>query len=250
MRDITPEMAEAGATLHLVSTPQAVAGPVHRLRVDRTSLSDQRDARTRNRSRSGLGTHVQQRVRGPSGLELVRILRAELQPRFRHAGWRRVRSYVDRLRRQQFKVHQVDLGFAELRAGPRFVFLNSNGASIKPYVAATGSLLADQVYSGGIGGGVTVHANVLGSDGTPSSKSSSRPTATRISIRSRAASGGPLTTAALQAVRSDRLRLELANPHRLSARGRPLQSFRLQCLCRRMLLPWNFSFPGDRASGP
>jgi tetratricopeptide (TPR) repeat protein len=58
---------------------------------------------------------------------------------------------------QQFKVHQVDLGLAELRAGPRFVFADTNGASIKPYVAATGSLLADQVYSGGVGGGVTFH---------------------------------------------------------------------------------------------
>jgi tetratricopeptide (TPR) repeat protein len=53
---------------------------------------------------------------------------------------------------QQFKVHQVDLGLAELRAGPRFVFPDMNGASVKPYVAATGSLLADQVYSGGVGG--------------------------------------------------------------------------------------------------
>jgi hypothetical protein len=39
-----------------------------------------------------------------------------------------------------------------LRAGPRFVFPDMNGASVKPYVAATGSLLADQVYSGGVGG--------------------------------------------------------------------------------------------------
>jgi tetratricopeptide (TPR) repeat protein len=33
---------------------------------------------------------------------------------------------------QQFKVHQVDLGLAELRAGPRFVFPAMNGASVKP----------------------------------------------------------------------------------------------------------------------
>jgi len=61
---------------------------------------------------------------------------------------------------QQFALHQFDLGLLELRAGPRFGLPEiGNGASIKPYAVATGSLLADTPYSGGIGGGLTVHFN-------------------------------------------------------------------------------------------
>lgn len=50
----------------------------------------------------------------------------------------------------------------ELRAGPRFNIFsdNSAGASFKPYVVATGALLADSPYSAGIGGGATVHVGL------------------------------------------------------------------------------------------
>jgi hypothetical protein len=63
---------------------------------------------------------------------------------------------------QQFTQHQVDVGLLEIRAGPRFQFSpgNVNGVSIKPYVIATGALLADTAYMGGLGGGVTLHASV------------------------------------------------------------------------------------------
>ena len=63
---------------------------------------------------------------------------------------------------QQFTLHQFDLGLAELRAGPRFAIFPDivNGASIKPYVVATGSTLADTVFNGGVGGGLTIHAPV------------------------------------------------------------------------------------------
>jgi tetratricopeptide (TPR) repeat protein len=63
---------------------------------------------------------------------------------------------------QQFRLHQFDVGLMELRAGPRFgILLDSlNGASFKPYVVATGALLADAPYYGGIGGGATAHVNV------------------------------------------------------------------------------------------
>ena len=63
---------------------------------------------------------------------------------------------------QQFKVTAVDTGFLDFRAGPRFgIFLNSlNGASIKPYVVATGATLAAKPYLGSIGGGLTMHFNV------------------------------------------------------------------------------------------
>jgi hypothetical protein len=63
---------------------------------------------------------------------------------------------------QQFSLHQFDIGTLELRAGPRFVLTPGSpyAVSIKPYVIATGALLADTVYSGGAGGGLTLHANV------------------------------------------------------------------------------------------
>jgi hypothetical protein len=61
---------------------------------------------------------------------------------------------------QQFVVHQVDVGLLEVRAGPRFAFSpgDVNGVTVKPYVVATGALLADAPYMGGIGGGLTAHA--------------------------------------------------------------------------------------------
>jgi hypothetical protein len=62
---------------------------------------------------------------------------------------------------QQFNQTQFDIGTVEFRAGPRFVLTpGPNAISIKPYVIATGSLLADTAYSGSAGGGLTLHANV------------------------------------------------------------------------------------------
>ena len=48
----------------------------------------------------------------------------------------------------------------EIRAGPRFAFSpgDINGLTVKPYVVATGAILADAPYMGGIGGGLTLHA--------------------------------------------------------------------------------------------
>jgi hypothetical protein len=62
---------------------------------------------------------------------------------------------------QQFNVTSVDTGYLDIRAGPRFgIFQESlSGASIKPYVAATGATLADAAYLGSFGGGVTMHLN-------------------------------------------------------------------------------------------
>lgn len=62
---------------------------------------------------------------------------------------------------QQFTLHQFDLGLMEIRAGPRFALSpgDVNGVTVKPYLVATGAFLADAAYMGGIGGGLTVHAN-------------------------------------------------------------------------------------------
>lgn len=63
---------------------------------------------------------------------------------------------------QQFKVTAVDAGFVDIRVGPRFgIFQDAlNGASIKPYVAASGVALAGEPYLGSIGGGITMHFNL------------------------------------------------------------------------------------------
>jgi len=62
---------------------------------------------------------------------------------------------------QQFKLKQDDIGFVELRAGPRIVLFpdGASGASFKPYLVATGTLLAEVPYSGSVGGGATIHVN-------------------------------------------------------------------------------------------
>ena len=63
---------------------------------------------------------------------------------------------------QQFALHQFDIGLLEMRAGPRFGIPTDNpaaGLSIKPYLVATGGLLADVPYYDGLGGGLTLHAN-------------------------------------------------------------------------------------------
>ena len=63
---------------------------------------------------------------------------------------------------QQFKKTAVDTGLLDIRVGPRFgIFQDTfSGASIKPYVVATGATLADTPYLGSLGGGVTVHFNL------------------------------------------------------------------------------------------
>jgi len=63
---------------------------------------------------------------------------------------------------QQFSLHQFDIGTLELRAGPRFVLTPGSpyAVSIKPYFVANGALLANTIYSGGAGGGLTMHATV------------------------------------------------------------------------------------------
>lgn len=63
---------------------------------------------------------------------------------------------------QQFRLHQFDIGLLEFRAGPRFGLTpgSASAISIKPYLVATGAQLADAPYYGGLGGGLTLHANL------------------------------------------------------------------------------------------
>ena len=148
---------------------------------------------------------------------------------------------------QQFRLHQFDLGLMEVRAGPRFgIFTDSaSGMSIKPYVVATGALLADAPYYGGIGGGVTVHANIGNVALDPyvevvqqSFRSSSLyPLAGGLS--------GTLSTYALPAAGPVFSGLtwqsRLAYGHASDQFG----PYSYDVYAADIWLPWNFSFPGD-----
>ncbi len=64
---------------------------------------------------------------------------------------------------QQFSLHQLAFGTLASCCWPAALTLtpgSPNAISVKPYLIATGSLLADTIYSGSAGGGLTLHANV------------------------------------------------------------------------------------------
>jgi hypothetical protein len=63
----------------------------------------------------------------------------------------------------QFEVDRLDIGVAELVAGPRFRIAagESSSLSLKPYGIASGVLLGDDPYLGAYGGGISARA-VLG----------------------------------------------------------------------------------------
>jgi hypothetical protein len=148
---------------------------------------------------------------------------------------------------QQFSLHQFDIGTLELRAGPRFVLTPGSpyALSIKPYLVATGSLLADTVYSGSAGGGLTLHANIGNVALDPYAEmvqqsfhnSSFYPLASNLS--------GPLTTAGLQAsgpiVSGLSWQTRGAFAHSSAAFGPDSYDAYVVDLW----LPWNFSPLGD-----
>jgi hypothetical protein len=148
---------------------------------------------------------------------------------------------------QQFTQHQFDVGLLELRAGPRFGLdpESTNGLSFKPYVVATGALLADAPFNGGIGGGATVHAN-LGSVALDPfvevlqesyRNSALYPLATELA--------GPLSTVAFQAAGP------VANGLSWQARLSYIHSnavfepYAYNRYSADIWLPWNFKLPGD-----
>ena len=126
---------------------------------------------------------------------------------------------------QQFSLHQFDIGLLEIRAGPRFAFSpgDINGLTVKPCVVATGAILADAPYMGGIGGGLTLHATAGNVSLDPYGEvvqqsfrnSSFYPLATGLS--------GTLSTVGLQASGPDRFRARLAIAHRFCPRQRPVR---------------------------
>src|SRR5258706_1706213 len=53
----------------------------------------------------------------------------------------------------QAKIDRLDLGFAEITAGPR-VATDDGALSLKPYAIAQGILLGDDPYQSAVGGGL------------------------------------------------------------------------------------------------
>jgi tetratricopeptide (TPR) repeat protein len=149
---------------------------------------------------------------------------------------------------QEFKLHQFDVGLLEFRAGPRFGILTgdpNSHLSIKPYVVATGALLADAPFYNGIGGGLTVHANIGNVALDPYAEyvqqnfqnSTLYPLASGLS--------GPLQTYVMQASGP------LSSGLGWQARGGYGHSdanynpYGYDLWLADLWLPWNFSLPGD-----
>jgi len=147
---------------------------------------------------------------------------------------------------QQFTVHQVDIGLLEIRAGPRFALSpgNVNGVTIKPYVVATGALLADDAYMGGIGGGLTAHAMLGNVSLDPYAEFVQQ--SFRNSAFYPVASGmtGPLSTYGVQA--AGPVAAGLSWQSRVAYAHASAQSAfdTYDSFVADLWLPWNFSFTG------
>jgi hypothetical protein len=148
---------------------------------------------------------------------------------------------------QQFSLHQFDVGTIELRAGPRFVLTPGSpyAVSIKPYFVATGALLADTVYSGGAGGGLTLHANLGNIALDPFAEyvqqsfrnSSFYPLASNLS--------GPLTTVGLRASGPIASGLGWQTRGAFAHSSASFGPDSYDAYIADLWLPWNFSLLGD-----
>lgn len=149
---------------------------------------------------------------------------------------------------QEFRLHQFDVGLLEFRAGPRIGIATGDpkvSLSIKPYVIATGALLADTPYYGGLGGGLTVHTNV----GTVAldpyveivqqsfRNSSFYPLASGFS--------GTLSTYGLQASGPVSGSLGFQSRLGFGHASDNYNPYSYDVYAADLWLPWNFSFPGD-----
>jgi hypothetical protein len=149
---------------------------------------------------------------------------------------------------QEFRLHQFDIGLLEFRAGPRFGIPTGNpniSLSVKPYLVATGALLADAPYYGGLGGGLTLHTNVgnLALDPYAEIVQQSYRNSTFYPLAS--GLSGTLSTYGLQAsapvYSSVNFQSRFAFGH-ASANFAP-DSY--DVYAADIWLPWDFSFPGD-----
>lgn len=149
---------------------------------------------------------------------------------------------------QQFTLHQFDIGVLEFRAGPRFGIPTGNpntSLSIKPYLVATGAMLADAAYSGGLGGGLTLHTNIGQVALDPYAEilqqsfrnSSLYPLASGL--------GGTLSSYGLQASGPVASSLSWQARMGFAHSSANFSPFGYDVYAADIWLPWNFSFPGD-----
>jgi hypothetical protein len=148
---------------------------------------------------------------------------------------------------QQFKLHQFDIGLLEFRAGPRFGLTpdSAGGLSLKPYVVATGALLADAPYYSGIGGGLTAHAHIGEIALDPYAEvvqqnfhnSTFYPLATGLN--------GTLATYALPISAPIYSGLTWQSRFAFAQANAAFNPYGYNAYVGDIWLPWNFSFPGD-----
>jgi hypothetical protein len=149
---------------------------------------------------------------------------------------------------QEFRLHQFDVGVLEFRVGPRFGIATGDpkvSLSIKPYVIATGALLADAPYYGGVGGGLTVHTNVGNVALDPYAEIVQQSFRNSNFYPLASGFGGTLSTYGLQA--SGPVASSLGFQSRL-AFGHASDNYNpysYDVYAADLWLPWNFSFLGD-----
>jgi len=148
---------------------------------------------------------------------------------------------------QQFKLHQFDIGLLEFRAGPRFGIPSDsvNGLSIKPYVVATGAVLADAPYYDGIGGGLTVHANVGNVALDPYVEVVQQSFHNSTFYPLAAGLSGTLSTYALQGSGPVASGMAWQSRVAFAHASDNFGPYSYDVYAVDVWLPWNFSFPGD-----
>jgi hypothetical protein len=148
---------------------------------------------------------------------------------------------------QQFTDHQFDVGLLELRAGPRIGLFSdaANSVSFKPYLVATGALLADAPYSAGIGGGATTHVNFgnLAFDPYVEVVQQSYRSSSFYPLAGQLA--GTLYTYAFQATSPIYAGLNWQARVGYAHSNAIFEPYSYNRYFADIMLPWNFSFPGD-----
>ncbi len=150
---------------------------------------------------------------------------------------------------QEFRLHQFDVGVLEFRAGPRFGIATGDpkvSLSIKPYVIATGALLADAPYYGGVGGGLTVHTNIGNVALDPYAEIVQQSFRNSSFYPLASGFGGTLIDLRPASVGTDRVKLGLPIAAGLRPCQRQLQSLQLRRLCRRPMAAVEFLFSRRR----
>lgn len=148
---------------------------------------------------------------------------------------------------QEFRLHQFDVGLLEFRAGPRFGIATGDpktSLSIKPYVIATGALLADTPYYGGLGGGLTLHTNIGNLALDPYAELVQQSFRNSSFYPVAAGFSGTLSTYGLQASAPIASSLGFQSRFAFGHASDNYNPYSYDVYAGDLWLPWNFSFPG------